>query len=211
MLLNILPEPIAKRLKDSTETIADGVEEVSVLFADIAQFTPFSSALSPLDVVRVLNRMFSAFDEIATRHGIEKIKTIGDAYMAAAGVPTHRREHLVAVAEMALDMQESMRTINLELGTNLDLRIGLNTGAVVAGVIGVKKFIYDLWGDSVNTASRMESHGVPGRIHTTEAVFKALNHRYLFECRGEIDVKGKGPMKTYFLVGRHDLGPAATP
>jgi adenylate cyclase len=151
--------------------------------------------------VRMLNQIFSRFDALIDRHGIEKIKTIGDCYMAVGGVPETRPDHCAAVAAMALDMIGEIDAFNAESGHALQIRIGINTGAVIAGVIGRRKFIYDLWGDAVNTASRMESHGEPSRIHATSAVVEAIGHLYRFEERGAIDVKGKGSMRTWFLVG----------
>ena len=204
LLLNILPAPIARRLKDDGRTIADGFAHVTVLFADIVGFTVLSSRVSPADLVAMLNRVFSAFDVIAERHGVEKIKTIGDAYMAAAGLPAEREGHADSVAAMALEMQTALAALNAELGTELDIRIGIHSGPVVAGVIGKRKFIYDLWGDSVNTASRMESHGEAGRVQVSEATRELLGDRWQVEPRGEIEVKGKGAMKTFFLLGQAD-------
>ena len=204
LLLNLLPEPIARRLKDEDKTIADGFDLVTVLFADIVGFTALSSRVSPEELVAMLNRVFSAFDEAAERHGIEKIKTIGDAYMAAAGLPQAQPDQAEAMAAMALDMQSELKALNAELGTDLDIRIGLHSGPVVAGVIGKRKFIYDLWGDTVNVASRMESHGEPGRIQVSGAVHAMLGDSWRFEPRGEIQVKGKGAMSAYFLLGRSE-------
>lgn len=201
LLLNILPEAIARQLRDEHRALADGFEEVTVLFSDIVGFTPLSERLPPESVVRLLNRVFSEFDTLADKHGLEKIKTIGDAYMVAGGLPERSADHAEVVARMALEMQQVMGSFAAELGEPLELRIGINTGPVVAGVIGRKKFIYDLWGDTVNTASRMESHGTPGRIQVTEAVRARLAGRFDFEPRGEIEVKGKGAMEVYYLVG----------
>jgi class 3 adenylate cyclase len=202
LLLNILPEPIADRLKKGQITIADKFPEATVLFADIVGFTEISSAVPPEELVRMMNVIFSAFDRLTETHGLEKIKTIGDAYMAVGGVPVPDAGHAKAAAEMALDMTEFMARFAADRGMPLSLRIGINTGPVVAGIIGEKKFIYDLWGDTVNTASRMESHGVPGSIHVAEPTFKMLEGEYVFECRGSIPVKGKGEMKTYLLLRR---------
>jgi adenylate cyclase len=201
LLLNILPEPIAARLKEDDETIADDFTEVTVLFADIVGFTSLSARTAPDQLVVMLNRVFSAFDEIAKARGVEKIKTIGDAYMAAAGLPEPQADHAGAMASMALDMREALASLNTELGTELDIRIGLATGPVVAGVIGKHKFIYDLWGDTVNVASRMESHGVPGQIQVSETVHEKLGDAWRFEDRGEIQIKGKGVMNSFFLLG----------
>jgi len=178
---------------------------VTILFADIVGFTELAMRIPPADLVEQLNGIFSAFDELVDRHGLEKIKTIGDAYLVAGGVPMPRPDHAVAVAEMALDICEALRCFNALRGTSLDIRIGINSGPVVAGVIGTRKFVFDLWGDAVNTASRMESHGEPGRIHVTEGTFRLLQDKYDFAERGTIPVKGKGLMRTYFLLGRKAL------
>jgi adenylate cyclase len=196
LLLNVLPEPIAQRLKSGESVIADGASEVGVLFADIAGFTPLSESMAPEDVVRLLDRAFTVFDGLAEEHHLEKIKTIGDAYMAASGLLEPREHHQEGLAEMALAMQREVRGLG-----GLQLRIGIDIGPVVAGVIGRSKFIYDLWGDTVNTASRMESHGIPGAIQVTERAYMHLVPSFEFEERGVIDVKGKGPMRTYFLMG----------
>jgi adenylate cyclase len=209
LLLNILPVPIAARLKESPDVIADGFKGVTVLFADIVEFTPLADSLSPEEVVALLNRLFSAFDELTQRHDLEKIKTIGDAYMVAAGLPIPRPDHAEAVAEMALDMREEADRCGRELGLPLAIRIGIDSGPVVAGVIGRRKFSYDLWGDTVNTASRMESHGLAGQIQVTGRAYERLRGRYELRERGELAVKGKGPMTTYFLVGRVPSAPPA--
>jgi class 3 adenylate cyclase len=202
LLLNVLPSRIADRLKDAPKTIVDHFSEVTILFADIVGFTELAMRLPPADLVEQLNGIFSDFDELVDRHGLEKIKTIGDAYLVAGGVPIPRPDHAIAVAEMALDVREALRCFNARRGTSLAIRIGINTGPVVAGVIGTRKFVFDLWGDAVNIASRMESHGEPGRIQVTEATFQLLRERYEFAERGPIPVKGKGPMRTYFLLHR---------
>jgi len=202
LLLNILPEPIAARLKQNQGAIADGFGEATVLFADIVGFTELSSRLSPAELVALLNDIFSRFDALAEKHQLEKIKTIGDAYMVVGGLPQPRQDHAWAIAEMALDMQEEIIHFNRDTGEQFSMRIGINTGPVIAGVIGIKKFIYDLWGDTVNIASRMESHGMPGRIQVTEATYQALMPHYHCEPRGTIQVKGKGEMTTYWLKGR---------
>jgi len=207
LLLNILPEQIADRLKKGEITIADSFEEVSVLFADIVGFSAFAARVSPTEVVNLLNQMFSLLDRLGEQRGLEKIKTIGDAYMVAGGLPTPRAGHAEAVAEMALDIQEEIARFNAEHSMSLSMRVGINTGPVIAGVIGTKKFIYDLWGDTVNTASRMESHGVGGCIQVTAATYERLKDKYLFEDRGLINVKGKGKMHTYFLKGRKTPSP----
>jgi class 3 adenylate cyclase len=202
LLLNILPAPIAERLKAGSQTIADGYAEATILFADLVGFTRMSNSISPEQVVVMLNRLFSRFDELSGRFGIEKIKTIGDAYMACAGVPQERPDHAEAIADMALAMQDAIREHNREFGSNLQIRIGINSGPVVAGVIGLRKFIYDLWGDTVNLASRMESNGVPGRIQVSAATWERLRERYDFEARGDIEVKGIGRVQAYLLNGK---------
>ena len=200
LLLNILPKPIAERLQEQPQIIADSFAEVSVLFADLVGFTDFSSQKSPTELVEILNLIFSKFDLLSQQHGLEKIKTIGDAYMVVGGLPTYREDHAEAIARMALDMQASLDSVNHKLGESFCLRIGINIGPVVAGVIGLTKFIYDLWGDTVNVASRMESSGIPGEIQVTAAVYDRLNHKFTFKKRGDIAIKGKGKMTTYFLV-----------
>lgn len=201
LLLNILPSEIAHRLKQDTDAIADSFADVTVLFADIVGFTELSCCVSPVELVKLLNQIFSAFDQLAEKHGLEKIKTIGDAYMVVGGLPTPCADHAQAIAEMAIDMQQEIARFNAETGEDVSIRIGINTGPVVAGVIGIKKFIYDLWGDTVNTASRMESHGIPGYIQVTQATYERLQDNYLFQKRGIIPVKGKGEMTTYLLIG----------
>ena len=199
LLLNILPGSIAARLKESSATIADGYSEVTVLFADIVDFTEMSSQADPVAVVNLLNDIFSAFDELAQKHGLEKIKTIGDAYMVAAGLPEHRADHTEAIAAFAVDMLAAIEKCEGLQGEPVRLRIGINTGPVVAGVIGRNKFVYDLWGDAVNVASRMESSGVTNQIQVTEAVKERLDGQYTFLLREPIDIKGKGKMVTYLL------------
>jgi adenylate cyclase len=206
LLLNVLPEPIADRLKGGETLIADGASEVGVLFADIADFTPMSEAMAPEEIVRLLNEVFTAFDALAVTHGLEKIKTIGDAYMVASGLLEPGERHAEDLARMALDMQrEAVRFGSLQL------RIGIDVGPVVAGVIGRSKFIYDLWGDTVNTASRMESHGIRGSIQVTERAYHRLSRSFEFEERGTIEVKGKGHLRTYLLLGaKPEAGPLPT-
>jgi class 3 adenylate cyclase len=199
LLHNMLPPVIAERLKRDPSAIADGFEAVTVLFADIVGFTPLAEKLAPNELVRLLNEVFSAFDDLARNHGLEKIKTIGDAYMVVGGLPSPRRDHAVAVAAMALDMHAAVAQIG---DGKLSLRIGMHTGPVVAGVIGTSKFSYDLWGDTVNTASRMESHGSAGEIHLTVACRAALGDDFAVRARGVVDIKGKGPMETFWLAGR---------
>jgi class 3 adenylate cyclase len=202
LLLNVLPAPIAARLKQGEEVIADGFAEVTVLFADLVDFTRRSQETTPERVVRILDDLFSALDGLAERYGLEKIKTIGDAYMAVGGLPEPRPDHAEAVAEMALAVREEVARHLDPGGRPLAVRIGIDTGPVVAGVIGRRKFSYDLWGDTVNTASRMESHGVAGCIQVTDRAYRRLRDRYRFERRGPIEVKGKGELVTWFLVGR---------
>ena len=202
LLLNVLPAPVAERLKLSDGVIADGFEGVTVLFADIVGFTPLSASLTPNEVVTLLNSLFTVFDRLVDDSGLEKIKTIGDAYMVAAGVPVPRDDHAVAVADLALAMKVELAKLREEINAPLDIRIGVDSGPAVAGVIGTRKFSYDLWGDTVNTASRMESHGVAGEIHVTARSWDLLRHTHRLRDRGVIEVKGKGPMRTYFLVGR---------
>ncbi len=205
LLLNILPEAIAERLKKEQGIIADEFAAVSVMFADIVGFTQLSSSISPKQLVHLLNDIFSKFDELAEKHGLEKIKTIGDSYMVVAGLPNPRDDHGDAIAEMAIDMQEAIAKYREELGLNLSIRIGIHSGPVVAGIIGTKKFIYDLWGDTVNTASRMESHGIPDGIQISEATYSLIEDKYQFEKRGLISVKGKGQMAAYLLKGRFEI------
>jgi class 3 adenylate cyclase len=202
LLLNILPEPIARRLREGERVIADRFDDVTMLFADIVGFTQLSSGLPAHDLVEILNRVFSAFDGLVGRYGLEKIKTIGDAYMVVGGLPEQMDDHTARVADMALELRDEISRITSSGGTQIRFRVGINVGPVVAGVIGVTKFIYDVWGDTVNTASRMESHGMPDRIHVTRAVHDRLLGRYAFEPRGIIDIKGKGPMETFFLTKR---------
>ncbi len=199
LLLNILPAPIAERLKAGEAVIADAYDSVTVLFADVAGFTPFAARTPPSQVIELLNTLFSAFDDLADRHGLEKIKTIGDAYMVVGGLPQPRPDHAEAVAGMALEMLDAGSSIAAK---GLNLRIGMDLGPVTAGVIGRRKFAYDLWGDAVNTASRMESQGVAGRIQVTPAVEARLRHHFAFQPRGPVEIKGKGLIETYFLVGR---------
>ena len=195
LLLNVLPAVIAVELKEHGEIKARRFDSVSVLFADVVGFTPMTASMEPEETVDRLNVIFTHFDTLADRYGCEKIRTIGDGYMVAAGVPVPKDDHAHALAAMALDMLDY-----IEDGP-FRLRIGIDTGPVVAGVIGTRKFQYDVWGDTVNTASRMESHGEPNRIHVTESVRAVLADRYQFQPRGTISVKGKGEMETFFLLG----------
>ena len=201
LLLNTLPAPIARRLQAGEQGLAERFDEVTVLFADIVGFTPLAAAMSPEALVRLLGRVFTEFDNLSDTLGLEKIKTIGDAYMVVAGVPTPRADHREAMAEMALGILRAVERVNLVLGTRLAVRVGMYSGSVVAGIIGTRKFAYDLWGATVNVASRMESQGVSGKIHVHESTYLALRRRYRFERRGIIEVKGLGAMPTYFLLG----------
>ena len=205
LLLNVLPEAIANRLKLGQETIADSFGEVTVLFADIVDFTSLSARISPEQLVNMLNQVFSAFDQLAEKYGLEKIKTIGDAYMLVSGLNDPNPNQVEAVADMAPGMQMDLRRLSEITGIDLKVRIGIDTGPVVAGVIGTKKFIYDLWGDTVNTASRMESQGMAGRIQVTQRLYERLQSKYQFEKRGLIPIKGKGEMMTYLLVSQNTI------
>jgi adenylate cyclase len=202
LLLNILPKPIADRLQDRQSIIADSFADVSVLFADLVGFTSFSSNKTASETVKLLNQIFSQFDQLSIQHGLEKIKTIGDAYMVVGGLPEPSANHAEAIALMALDMQTAVAQFNVKNDRNFSLRIGINIGSVVAGVIGLTKFSYDLWGDTVNVAHRMESNGIPGEIQVTEAVYERLKDKFSFKKRGIIEVKGKGKMTAYLLSGK---------
>lgn len=211
LLLNILPASIAERLKHQHEDsnsktsgrlIADSVPEATVLFADIVGFTPLSERLPPASLVDLLNRIFSRFDAIVQQHGLEKIKTIGDAYMLVGGLPQARPDHCQAVALAALDMREALASLNVAEQQSLQIRIGLHCGPLTAGVIGRHKFAYDIWGDTVNIASRLESHSLPGQIQVSKSVYQKLGKDFDFETRGEIELKGRGRMPTWFLLSR---------
>ncbi len=200
LLLNILPQSIVNRMREGEVKIADRVQEATILFCDLAGFTVLSGAMPAERVLDFLGEIFTRFDALAAEAGVEKIKTIGDAYMAAAGIPEPQADHAERIARLAPRMMHAVRDVARATGLKLDARIGIHTGPIVAGVIGTHKFAYDVWGDSVNTASRMESHSVTGRIHITEATRLALGNRFPLEPRGTIEVKGKGPMQTYFLL-----------
>jgi class 3 adenylate cyclase len=201
LLLNILPEPIAQRLRDGESLIADRFDDVTLLFADIVEFTRLSSSMSPSQLVGVLNDVFTAFDGLVERYGLEKVKTIGDAYMVVGGLTDPSDDHTVRVAGMALDLFDAVARIDAAARLGIRFRIGIHCGPAIAGVIGRKKFIYDVWGDTVNVASRMEQLGAPGRIQVSYAVMERLRPTFTLESRGLIDVKGKGPTQTWFLTG----------
>ena len=210
LLRNILPAAIVENLKKGDGATAERFESATVLFADIVGFTSLAARISALEVVKFLNQIFSKFDELTEKHDLEKIKTSGDAYIVAGGVPVPRADHAEAIANMALDMQEAIADFKTDTGESFQMRIGINTGPVVAGVIGTKKFIYDLWGDTVNVASRMESQGLPGYIQVTTAIYELLKDRYVFEERGAIAVKGKGDMIAYWLKAKKEDSAVAT-
>ena len=202
LLLNILPEPVSQRLKQGQAVIADGFDAATVLFADIVDFTQLSAQLSPEEIVQLLNDIFSSFDELADHYDLEKIKTVGDEYMVVGGVPMPRDDHAEAVAEMAMAMLDSLAEVGQQYDLPLDMRIGISSGPVVAGVIGKRKFAYDLWGDTVNTASRMETYSLANRIQVSQDTYELLQSKYQFEARGEVDIKGKGQIPVFFLTGR---------
>ena len=196
----MLPAEIARQLKAHPgKTIAQQFEQITALFADVVGFTPLSARLDPADAVAILNEVFTAFDRIATSHGVEKIKTMGDGYMVVAGAPIPRDDHCDAIARTALEMREWMNDRVADDGIKLRVRIGINSGSAVGAVIGTTKFAYDLWGDTINVASRMESSGEPGRIQVAEGAFSMLRHKYVLEPRGTIEIKGKGELETWFL------------
>ncbi|MFC1853699.1 adenylate/guanylate cyclase domain-containing protein [candidate division CSSED10-310 bacterium] len=202
LLLNILPQPIAERLKDQPDIIADYYPLATVLFADMVGFTSLAHSISADRLVYILNNIFSQFDDLTEKFGLEKIKTIGDGYMVAGGLPLPSEDHTSKIADLALEMRRSVVDTGATFDLNLRIRIGIDTGPVVAGVIGKSKFAYDLWGDMVNTASRMESNSQTGKIHVTKAFYEGLKEKYRFERRGYIDVKGLGKIETWFLLGR---------
>jgi adenylate cyclase len=199
LLLNILPRTIVERMRRGETVIADRVAEATILFADLVDFTSLAARRSAEETVALLADIFCRLDDLAARHGLEKIKTTGDGYMVAGGLPEARTDHAAAVAEMALAMLDAVETAGRTVGERLQLRIGLNTGALIAGVLGTHKFVYDVWGDTVNTAKRMESYGQPGHVHVSAATRQALGDAFRFEPRGALEVKGKGSMETYFL------------
>jgi len=202
LLLNILPASIVERMRRGEVEIADRFPEATILFSDLVGFTHLAGRSSPGQIIEILNNLFSSFDDLAKRLRLEKIKTIGDAYMVAGGLPEQQPDHAVAVAEMALGMIEAVRRIGTQFGETLEARIGIHSGDVVAGIIGQHRFIYDVWGDTVNTASRLESSGLPNRIQISEATYQRIRERFHCEPRGPVEMKGKGTMQTYFLQGR---------
>ena len=203
LLLNILPRIIAARLMQGESVIADKHDSVTVAFADLVGFSEFSRSTPPAAIVTLLNRIFTAFDIVVERRGAEKIKTIGDSYMFVSGIPAERPDHAEVVADCALEMLEAFKKLNAALGTKLEIRFGINTGTVVAGIIGKRKFAYDLWGDAVNVASRMESSGAPGMIHISQSTFDAISGKFLCESRGSVNCKGIGEVPGYYLQNRH--------
>ncbi len=207
LLLNVLPASIARRLKAGERPLADRFEEVAVLFADLVDFTPMSELLTPEEVVALLDGLFSEFDALAENRRLEKIKTVGDAYVVVGGLPEPRSDAAEAVADVALEMMKVVAAYPTSTASKLNLRIGIDIGPVVAGVIGQKKFTYDLWGDTVNTASRMESHGIPGQIQVTERAYQRLKHRYRFQPRESVEIKGKGRLVPYLLLGLTEDSP----
>ena len=203
LLTNILPATVAAKLKDPAHgTIADRYDDAAILFADIAGYTEQSSQISPTELVRFLDRLYTTFDRLVDRHGLEKIKTTGDAYMVVSGVPTPRPDHIEAIADLALDLCRAVAELRDPRGEPVPMRMGIAAGPVVAGVVGARRFFYDVWGDAVNVASRMESTDIIGRIQLPQNVFERLRHEFVLEERGEIEVKGKGMMRTWFLVAR---------
>ncbi len=201
LLLNILPKEIAAILKNENRTIADHYDGASILFADMVNFTPMSAEMTPVEMVELLNEIFSHFDGLVEKYNLEKIKTVGDCYMVAAGVPRPRPDHAQALTHLALEMCAFLKSRTFKASRPVDFRIGINSGSVLAGVIGRKKFIYDLWGDAVNTASRMESHGSGGAIQITRATYDLIKDDFVCEPRGTVNVKGKGEMDVWFVTG----------
>ena len=200
LLLNILPRSVVERMRRGEMVIADRIPEATILFADLVDFTSVSAGLAPEQTVKLLGELFSEFDDLAMRHGLETIKTIGDGYMVTGGILDERPESAIAVAEMALSMLDAVKVASRTIDEELQLRIGIHTGGpVIAGVLGTHKIAYDVWGDAVNTAKRMETYGLPGRVHVSAATRQALGNAFRFEPRGPLEIKGKGPMETYFL------------
>ena len=216
LLANILPASVAAKLKDPAHgVIADRYDDASILFADIAGFTERASEMAPTELVRFLDRLYTTFDRLVDRHGLEKIKTTGDSYMVVSGVPVPRTDHVEAIAALALDLSRAVTDLRDPRGNPVPLRMGIATGPVVAGVVGARRFFYDVWGDAVNVASRMESTDPEGRIQVPQDVYERLRHAFVLEERGDVDIKGKGIMRTWYLTGRNpiaadDSEPAAT-
>ena len=200
LLLNILPKEIAAILKNESRTIADHYEEASVLFADMVGFTPLSAKLPPVEIVELLNEVFSFFDSLLDKYGVEKIRTIGDSYMVASGVPSGRSDHAQALTYMALDMRDYISSHTFRNDQRVSFRIGINSGSMIAGVIGRRKFVYDVWGDAVNIASRMESHGLGGAVQITQATYELIRDEFMCEPRGTVNVKGKGEMEVWLVL-----------
>lgn len=211
LLLNILPKSVADRLKQDHTRIADRFEAVTIMFADLVDFTRISAGMTPDALVDLLGQVFSRFDELTEKHGVEKIKTIGDAYMVVCGAPEARADHAEAIANLAIDMQQALIELSVSSGHMLMMRIGINSGPVIAGVIGSSKFSYDLWGDTVNMASRMEHYGLSNVIHVTDSTYELIHDKFRFEKREPITVKGKGKVQSYFLIGRIGNGEANKP
>ncbi len=204
LLLNILPKEIAAILKNESRTIADHYNEASVLFADMVGFTPLSAQLPPVEMVELLNEVFSFFDSLLDKYGVEKIRTIGDSYMVASGVPRGRPDHAQALVRMALDMRDYISTHAFRNNHRVSFRIGINSGSMIAGVIGRRKFVYDVWGDAVNIASRMESHGLGGAVQITQTTYELIKDEFVCEPRGTVNVKGKGEMEVWLVTGAKD-------
>ena len=202
LLYNMLPAPVAEQLKHGASTIAEHYNQVSILFTDMVGFTPIASHLSAKKTVEILNKIYTEFDALVEKHRAEKITTIGDSYMVAAGLPISRPDHAKILANLALDMVKYIESLELNADARIRLRVGINSGPAVAGVIGRKKFQYDVWGDTVNTASRMESHGEPGKIQITKSTYDLIKDEFVIEPRGTLDIKGKGPMETYLVIDR---------
>ena len=205
LLLNILPKEIAAILKNESRTIADHYDEASVLFADMVGFTPLSAKLPPVEMVELLNEVFSFFDSLLDKYGVEKIRTIGDSYMVASGVPRGRRDHAQALVRMALDMRDYISTHTFRDGHRVNFRIGINSGSMIAGVIGRRKFVFDVWGDAVNIASRMESHGLGGAVQITQTTYDLIKHEFVCEPRGTVQVKGRGEMEVWLVVSAKEI------
>jgi guanylate cyclase len=211
LLLNILPREIAAILKNESRTIADHYTEASILFADMVGFTPLSARLAPVEVVELLNEAFTHFDSLLDTYGVEKIRTIGDSYMVASGVPRRRADHAQALVCMALDMRDFINTHHFRNGHQISFRIGINSGPVIGGVIGKRKFVYDVWGDAVNVASRMESHGTGGTIQITRATYELIRDQFVCEPRGTLEVKGKGEMEVWRVLSAKEGSPQQKP